>query len=322
MRARIIFFGTPNFALPSLELLIRSGFTPIAVVTRAPKPVGRHAVLTSSAIATTAKKLRLPLLEPASIKKPDFIEWFRAQKPDLAILVAYGKIIPEDVLAVPRLGFINVHPSLLPRHRGASPIANTILSGDTITGVTIMQLDAEMDHGSILSQQKISVPLRATTGSFTPLLAKLGAKLLVEVLPKYLAGALQAKTQNHGQATYSKILKRSDGDIDWGRPALELDRFVRAYSPWPGAFTCLRGTRLKLLEVHPADQKATQPPGTIITRAGKLLVATGQNYVELERVQLAGGRAQSGADFVNGHPELSGARVMLCQSPILPSHAG
>jgi len=322
---RIVFFGTPQFAVPSLRALVKAGLAPVAVVTQAAKPVGRHATPRPSEISDAAKEFKIPVVEPASIKKPEFAEWLRAQKPDVAVLVAYGKILPDAVLQIPRLGFVNVHPSLLPKHRGASPVTGAILAGDKQTGVTIMQLDAEMDHGPILAQVTTPIPAGATMGTLSTTLAEQGAELLVKTLRDYIAGSAKPTEQDHSQATFTKILSRADGEIDWSKPAAEIDRLVRAYDPWPGTFTCLGNKRLKILSVTPAldaassiTNKAKTAPGTLSVQNDKLFIQTSDGQLELTRVQLEGKKVQSATEFIRGQRDLQGATV----GPCLPRQNG
>ncbi|MFO0704399.1 MAG: methionyl-tRNA formyltransferase [Candidatus Andersenbacteria bacterium] len=312
MDPRIIFFGTPEFAVPSLEALIAAGYKPLAVVTQPAAPVGRHAKPTESAVARAAHKHAIPVQTPDSIKSKEFISWLREQKPDVALLVAYGKILPEPVLAVPKLGFVNVHPSLLPNYRGASPIAGALLNGETQTGVSIMRLDAQMDHGPILAQQTIDIASDATMGSLSKSLADLGATLLIKTLPDFLSGNNQGEPQDHSQATVTKLLKRSDGELDWSRSAIELERQVRAFTPWPGTFTYLGGVRLKILAAQigadaPVDNASK--PGALTLEGERLFIQTGAGQLEILRVQLAGKKPQNVGEFIHGQPRLRGATV-------------
>lgn len=314
---RIVFFGSPEFAVPSLRALVSAGLAPVAVVTQPAKPVGRHAAPRPSEIAVAANELNLPLVEPVSIKKPEFAEWLKAQKPDVAVLVAYGKILPESVLKIPRLGFINVHPSLLPKHRGASPITGAILAGDKETGVTIMQLDAEMDHGPILTQETTPIPPGTTMGHLSTTLAEQGAVLLVKTLRDYLAGTSKPTPQDHTQATFTKILSRADGELDWHKSVQEIDCMIRAFDPWPGTFTCLGNKRLKVLAAAPANDSGTHArgnkvPGAVEVQGDRLFIRARDGMLEITRVQLEGKKVQSAAEFIRGQRDLRGATVGPC----------
>ncbi len=316
VKPRIVFFGTPAFAVPALTALIEINFKPVGVVTQPPEPVGRKQILTPSPISHVARIASIQLGEPKKLKDPDFLKWLTELKPDLAVLAAYGRILPSAVLAIPRLGFINIHPSLLPRHRGAAPIAGTILAGDQETGVTIIKLDEKVDHGPIIAQEKFAVPPNATTESLTPLLADLSAKLLLEIMPIFLAGKSTLLEQDHQQATFTKLLKRDDGAIDWNKSAAEIERQIRAYTSWPGSFTCWKTMRLKILaaELHPQTEAiaGAHKPGTVIVRDNKISVATGDGLLKILRLQLAGSKPQEVPEFLNGHKEFTTALLGPC----------
>jgi methionyl-tRNA formyltransferase len=309
---RIVFFGTPQSAVPALRALISAGLAPVAVVTRQAKPVGRKAILQESPIEKTARAEGIPVHTPRTLKDAAFLEWFTSQQPDVAVLVVYGKILPEAVLAVPKKGFINVHPSLLPRHRGASPVVTTVLTGDTQSGSTIIKLDQEVDHGPILAQEKIAVEPRATTGTLTSTLADLGAKLLVKTVPAYLADSITPKEQDHSGATFTGILKREMGAIDWTKSAIEIDRQIRAFTPWPGTFSCWQNKRLKILEAHPVDRAEKSTLGKVFVAEQNLFIHTGQGVLQLDMVQPEGKKPQSGREFLRGHSTIDGATLEQC----------
>ena len=308
---RIVFFGTPTFAVPSLQKLTQTELRPLAVVTQPARPVGRKALSTASPVQAAAAQLGIPVQTPGSLTDRAFLSWFKAQRPDLAVLIAYGKILPADVLAIPRLGFVNVHPSLLPRHRGASPVAGALLEGDVETGISIMQLDSQLDHGPVYAQVGTSIPEGSTRDSLLTSLAEQGADLLVQTLPKILAGSLTPTPQDHDQATFTKILKRTDGDIDWSQTATHIERMVRAYSSWPGTYTCLGDKRVKILQAQLAD-KPELPPGRVATLDGRLFIGTAMQALEVTRLQASGKKPQTAKDFINGHTDLSGATVVPC----------
>ncbi|MDP2587480.1 MAG: methionyl-tRNA formyltransferase [bacterium] len=315
---RIVFFGTPDFAVPSLQKLAAlGGLKPIAVVTQPAQPVGRKAILTASPVQRAAEQLSIPLRAPRSIKNSDFLEWFIEQKPDIAVLVAYGKILPKEVLAVPRLGFVNVHPSLLPQHRGASPVAGALLAGDARTGITIMQLDDEMDHGPIFAAREVAIKSGATQGPLSRELALGGAALLADTLPQILSETLTPVEQNHAAATYTKLLKRSDGNINWCQPAQTIERLVRAYTPWPGSYTCLNQARIKIYQVALARSQTGLAPGQLRATGGKLYVGTSSDALEIKYLQMAGKKKQAAAEFINGHTNLASAKVCPCPPPTI-----
>lgn len=309
---RIVFFGTPEFAVPTLRALVKDNFAPVAVVSQPAEPVGRKAVLTPSAITRVAQELKLPVNTPHSIKTPEFIDWFKKQNPDIAVLVAYGKILPKEVLEIPKKGFINLHPSLLPLHRGASPIAGAILAGDKITGVSIMILDEQMDHGPVLAKSTITIPPFSTTKTLSGELAQLGSKLLIEVLPKYISAEIKGQAQEHQKASFTKLLKKSSGLIDWSKSAQVLERQVRAFTPWPGSFTYLNQQRLL---IHTAKifngvlSELAKEPGSLLIKDKKIFVRTGLGILEITSLQIAGKKIQKAQDFINGQATLSQAKL-------------
>lgn len=316
---RIVFFGTPDFAVPALKALIDHGMAPVGVVTQPPEPVGRKQILTPSPVAVLARNASIQVSEPRKLKGEEFLTWFKALKPDVAVLAAYGKILPAAVLEVPRLGFINIHPSLLPRHRGASPIAGAILSGDKTTGVTIIKLDEQVDHGPIIMQENIPIPEKASTQDLTPLLAQLGANLLLKALPNYLDNPKELTEQKHVDATFTKILARDDGSIDWNKSAVDIDRQVRAFTPWPSSFTCWKSHRLKILETQlvarellSSLQFVAAAPGSVFVQHKTIFVNTGSQPIQINRLQMAGSKPQTAKEFLNGHGDFSTAVLGPC----------
>ena len=300
----LIFMGSPQFAVPTLEALARD-YTVLAVYTQPDKPAGRGKVLTAVPVKQWAATRGLPVYQPRSFRKdPAVIDQLRALKPDLIVVAAYGLILPQAALDVPPLGCVNVHGSILPRHRGAAPIPSAILAGDAATGITIMQLDAGMDTGPLLAVAHEPIRPDDTTASLGERLAQVGARLLIETLPGYLSGAITPQAQPGDGITYSPKISKADAQIDWTRPAIELDRAVRAYSPWPGAFTGWNGQLLKILKTGIRDQ-GSGAAGTVIRLAdGAIGVATGDGVIELIEIQLAGRKAMSAIDFVRGQPSL------------------
>ncbi len=277
---RIAFFGTPEFSVKILEALKENGFAPDFIITAPDKPVGRKMILTSPPTKQWAEKNNIPVLQPEK-----FDSSFRSQvlsfKPDLCIVASYGKIIPKDILDIPKHGFLNVHPSLLPKLRGASPIQSAILAGEEETGITIMLMNEKMDEGPILSQQELKFPI--SSFQFTKLeeeLAELGGKLLVETIPKWLAGEIKTREQDHSKATYTKKITKEDGLINWIEPAERIERKIRAFTPWPSAYTFSNGKRL------------------IITQAELT-----NNALKIRRVKPEGKREMNFADFLRGNPD-------------------
>ena len=264
---RIVFFGSPEFALPSLDSLIASEHEVVAVVTQPDRPAGRRHVLTPPPVKVAALDHGLPVLQPPRVSDEDAVEALRALEPDVFVVAAYGQILRQRVLDIPKRGCLNVHASLLPRHRGASPVAAAILAGDERTGVTIMEMVRALDAGPMVATVEEPILPSDTTGSLEARLAQAGARRLLEVLEPWASGELVAVPQDDTQATYAPQHKRSDARIDWTRSAVDIWRAVRAYSPWPVAHTTLEGQELRVLEAWPLPDASHGEPGTVLPSA-------------------------------------------------------
>jgi methionyl-tRNA formyltransferase len=300
---RILYMGSPAFAVLPLEALAAAGHTIVGVVTQPDRPVKRSAAPVPPPVKVAAERLGLPVLQPPTLRDPEVVAILAALAPDVGVVAAYGEILRRNVLAIPPLGYLNIHPSLLPRHRGPTPVAGAIMAGDRETGVTVMRLDPGMDSGPILAQVHVPLPADARADRLTDELFALGARLLVEVLPLYAAGQVVPREQNHAQATVTRLLNKEDGVIDWSLPALVIERMPRAYAPWPGAHTTWQGQGLRVLEsAVVADWIGPEPPGSIVGQgaSGGPLAATGSGALELRTVQPAGKRPMSGAAWLNG----------------------
>lgn len=300
---RILYMGSPAFAAVPLEALVAAGHTIVGVVTQPDRPVKRSGVPVPPPVKVVAERLGLPVLQPATLRDPDVIAALAVLNPDVGVVAAYGEILRRKVLALPPLGYLNIHPSLLPLHRGPTPVPGAIMAGDRETGVTIMRLDPGMDSGPILAQVHVPLPADARADRLTDELFALGATLLVEVLPLYAAGQVVPREQDHAQATVTRLLKKEDGIVDWSLPALVIERMPRAYAPWPGAFTTWQGQGMRLIATAvAADWRGAEPPGTIVGQGatGGPLIATGSGALELREVQPAGKRPMSGAAWLNG----------------------
>lgn len=302
---RLLFWGTSSFAVPALQALIQlPGVTICGVITQPDRPAGRHQEPQMSPVKAASETLGLSVLQPekldAAIK-----ETVTALKPDVAVVVAYGRIIPESFLHIPVHGTLNLHPSLLPLYRGPSPIQSVIRDGQPETGVTLMVLDKEMDHGPILAQMSYPLSGKETATQLTEALANGGADLLVEYLPKYIAGDVRPTEQNHPQATICKMIGRDDGKIDWTKSAAEIERMYRAYEPWPGIWTewVLDDERLrvKLFDVRVEDGK--QVPGSLQVNGDALHVGTGAGMLTIDGLQLEGKKRLSIPDLLRGMPD-------------------
>ena len=301
--------GTPDFAVPALKALDEAHHL-VGVVTQPDRAVGRGRRVEPVPVKRVALERDLPLFQPESLRLPGAVAQLAAWEPDLIVVVAFGQILSQNVLDLPPHGCLNVHASLLPRWRGAAPIPAAILAGDEASGVTIMRMDAGLDTGPILAQKEERIRPDDTSADLAKRLARLGAELLVEKLPPYLAGNLAPRPQPEEGVTYAEQLEKNDGLLDWSLPAVELDRRVRAFTPWPGAFTTWRGQRLKILRAAPLlAWRGGGPPGTVVALADGVAVVTGEGTLRLERVQLAGKRPMDIAPFLCGQRDCVGSRL-------------
>jgi len=306
---RVVFMGTPEFAVPSLRALLEAGYDLVAVYTREDQPAGRGQRLEASPVKRYALAQGLPLWQPKSLRTPDEQVALADLAPDLIVVAAYGLILPKTVLGIPSKGCINVHGSLLPRYRGAAPIAAAILAADQEAGVSIMLMDAGVDTGPILSRNGLRITPEDTTGSLTIKLAGLGADLLVDTLPAWLRGDLVPRAQPEEGATLSPRITKEDGRIDWSEPAELIARKVRAYQPWPSAFTTWRGQTLKILKARPDGGTASTPGVVVAGGRGAAGVATGDGLLWLEEVQLAGRKAIPIGAFLAGAQDFVGSTL-------------
>jgi len=300
---RILFFGTPDFAVPTLAALVAAGRRPLRVVTQPARPVGRGHRLQDPPVAVWAREHGLEVVQPEKVKDPAFLAEAAALEPDLAVVVAFGQIFPRALLAVPRLGCVNVHASLLPRWRGAAPIQAAIAAGDPVTGITTMVMEAGLDTGPMLLREETGIGPGETAGELSARLAEIGGRLLVRTLDELERGGLEPQAQDDGLATYAPRLTRDSGRVDWRLTAREIAGRGRAYAPWPGLSAELRGEPVKLgrVEVLPAPDE-TLAPGTILgLRDGLLAVACGSGTIlGIAELQRPGRKALRAADFANG----------------------
>jgi methionyl-tRNA formyltransferase len=305
----LVFCGTPRFAVPALEALVHAGLQVRLVVTQADKPRGRGLVLAPSPVKQSALALHLPVTQPESIKNNDE---FRAQltglNPDAIIVVGYGRIIPQWMIDLPRLGNINLHASLLPKYRGAAPIQWAIARGETMTGVTTMRIDAGLDTGDILLQKELPIRPTDTAGTLAPALAAIGADLMIDTLRELQAGTIKPRPQDHEKATLAPILKKEDGRIDFRRTAQEICNRLRGFQPWPGAFTTFRGKNLHIWDA--AAPQRSLPPGELLVESDRLFVGCGGGtaLVPLE-VQPEGKKHMAVSDFVHGYRPQTGEKL-------------
>lgn len=311
---RLVFMGTPAFAVPTLRALAQQ-HTVVGVVTQPDRPAGRGRQITESAVKQAAQHLGLPIIQPLKLREPAAMAQLQAWQPELIVVAAFGQILKPAVLELPPYGCINVHASCLPRHRGAAPIPAAILAGDAETGVTIMQMDVGLDTGPMLACRTTPILPTDTTATLTERLAQLGATLLLEVLPAYLAGTLPPQPQADALATYAPQLEKEAGLLDFARPAVELERRIRAFTPWPGAYTYWQGQPFKIGQAQVVSGKpdapdlAGAPPGTVVATPAGPAVVCGQESLLLVEVQPAGKKAMRAIDFARGARNFLGEKL-------------
>jgi methionyl-tRNA formyltransferase len=338
---RLVFCGTPNFAVPTLKhLLAQPDFEILAVITQPDRPRGRGHEVSFSPVKETALAASLPVFQPEKIRTPESEQFLRTANPDAIVIIAYGQIIPARLLTLPKFGWINSHASLLPKYRGAAPIQWAIANGETKTGITIMRIDAGMDTGEMLLQQETPIDSNETTPELATRLAEISAPLMAATLHGLRDSTIHPKPQSHGEASLAPLLKKDDGRVDWSLPAQTIFNRMRAFTPWPGSYSTFRGTPCQLLfsstaysaasravgemnlvcapvESSPALRPAfsaqpTPPPGTLtVQNGGDLLVSCGQEtLLRLSRVKLEGRKQVSALDFANGNHVQSGERFV------------
>jgi methionyl-tRNA formyltransferase len=311
MGMRVVFCGTPQFAVPSLESLVLNNFDVRLVVTQPDRPQGRGMEMTASPVKKTAIQFGLPVAQPDKIKKnEEFQQQLRQIDPECIVVVGYGRIVPPWMLQLPRLGNINVHGSLLPKYRGAAPIQWAIAKGETVTGVTTMLLDEGLDTGNILLQRELPILPDDTSVSLAPRLATIGADLLVETLRGLERGSITGIPQDNSEATLAPILAREDGLINFQMSAEEIYNRMRGFQPWPAAYTQFRGKNLKLVTAHPAHEGFTLAEGEMKVQGDRLFAGCGFNSsLELLQVQPEGKKALSAREFINGYHPAQGERL-------------
>lgn len=296
--------GTPEFAVPGLQALLKSSdFEIVGVYTQPDKPVGRKMILTPPPIKTAALTKGLPIFQPEKIKAE--ADNIRSLKPDLIVVIAYGKIIPQTILDIPQYGCVNVHASLLPKYRGASCLAAPILNGDEESGVTIMKMDAGMDTGDIIKQAGIKLSAKETLSSLHNRLSALGAEILADTLKEYINGTINPQKQDESQASYVPLIKKEDGRLQVNLSAAELERRIRAYNPWPGAFLLLNnGEKIKVLEADTEISANTGKIGEIYTKNGQLALNCGQDILFILKLQRENRKAMNASDFLKGNQDI------------------
>ena len=293
--------ATPEFGVPTLRALVGEGYDVVGVVCQPDKPVGRGLQVSAPPVKRAALAMGLPVYQWPSLRQAEALETLAGLRADLILVAAYGQYIPDEVVALPPRGCLNLHPSLLPRHRGASPVTAAILAGDAETGVTVLFVTAEMDAGDVLAQERTPIGPEETTATLTARLAEWGAGVYMRTVERWLRGEIVPWQQDAGQSTWCDRLTKEQGRLDWHRSAEELARQVRAFDPWPGTFTEWQGAALNVLKAGAMpDWRGDVPAGTVVKDSGMLLVATGLGALRLDIVQLANRRALDAVTFANG----------------------
>ncbi len=307
---KLVFCGTPAFAVPTLKLAMRAGYDVRLVLTQPDRPVGREKQMTAPPVKTAAIEAGIRVLQPEKIRKNDELRAeLEAIRPDAILVVAYGRIIPKWMLDLPRLGNLNLHGSLLPKYRGAAPIQWAIANGEPATGATTMRLDEGLDTGDILLQREMPLAPSMTSEDVFPLLAEMGADLMMETLRELDAGRLTPRPQDHSRATLAPILSREDGRIDFSQPAMTIYNRWRGFQPWPGAWTTLGGKKLAVHRMLPTEIRGTRAhqPGALVVEQGTMFAACGDgSWIELVEVQPEGKRRMRAGEFLRGHAVESG----------------
>src|SRR4030042_2659388 len=309
---KIAFMGTPRFAEKALKEIIAEKYNVVAVFTQPDKKFGRYQELKKSPVKELAEKNKIPVFEPQNLERGDAKDKLTKLKPDLIIVAAYGKILPRGILEIPKYGAINVHASLLPKYRGASPIQGAIISGEEKTGITLMLMNEKLDAGAIINQEEIAIKKNDNALTLSEKLADMAGKILVETLPLWISGAIKATLQNEKEATYCRVVKKEDGKINWKEPAEEIFRKWKAYIFWPGIFTYFCENKhprlLKLIEIEEAPATdAGEKAGEVIEYKKQIAVQTGKGLIILKKIQLEGKRATEGISFSRGKQHFIGS---------------
>jgi len=299
---RIVFMGTPDFAVPSLRALMDNGYDVVGVFCQPDRPKGRGHKLAACPVKELAQQ-SIPVFQPERIKRPEGVEMLKALKPDLCVTAAFGQLLSQEILDIPKLGTINVHSSLLPRHRGSAPINWSIIMGDKVTGVTTMFTDKGMDTGDILLMRETPIDEKETAGELSDRLAVMGAELLIETIRALENGTLTRIPQDHDAATYEPKMDKELGRIDWSKSAQVIDCLVRGATPWPGAFTTLGEQTIKVFELCIREGAPSGEPGEIVAADAKqgLVVSCGDHDVELVQIQMPGAKRMNAKDYLRGH---------------------
>lgn len=304
---RVIFMGTPDFAVGTLEAIIKSGHEVVLVVTQPDKPKGRSGALSFPPVKESAISYEIPVFQPRKVREEENIEYLRTFEPDIIVVAAFGQILPKAILDMPKYGCINVHASLLPKYRGAAPIQWSVINGDEVTGVTIQRMDVGIDTGDIIAKEELTIAKDETGGSLFDKLAVLGAKLCVETIGKIEKGEATYVPQNHEEATHVGMIEKEFGNIDWNKSAVEIERLIRGLNPWPSAFTKLEGKTFKIWKAKVVSELSEYEPGCIISvTKNSMEVSTGKGVLSLLEVQLEGKKRMEIDAFLRGFQVIPG----------------
>ena len=307
---RAVFMGTPGFVVPVLDALQNYPEVQVAAVYTPPdRRRGRGQAYEASAVNRRGQELGIPVVQPRTFRDAEVVAQLQSYRPEVIVVAAYGRLLPREVLTIPRFGCLNLHPSLLPKYRGPAPVAGAILAGDDNTGVSLMLLDEGMDTGPIIAQRERLIDASDDAGTLTEALFADGAALLVETLPGWIAGSVPAVKQNDELATYTAKLERADGLVDWALNAETLSRMQRAYVPWPGLYTSWQGKEIKLLDVAPVSGPGVEPGLVADADSENVVIGTGAGLLAVRRLQMEGRRATGAGEFSRGYPEFKGARL-------------
>ena len=304
----LVFFGTPEFSVVVLECLKAGGLKPDLIVTQPDRPQGRRRELTAPPVKLWALEQKIPCWQPERVKDEDFLCRLRGFAPDLILTASYGQILPQALLDIPTLGCLNIHPSLLPLYRGAAPVQAAIIAGESMTGVTVIEMSAGMDSGPILAQRDYPIAKDTTAGELLSELAAVGADMILDIMPAYLQGAVESREQDHSKATFAGMLTRESGKVDWSQSAGQIYNLIRGTQPWPGAYTFCNGKRIKIISARLADDSAQSfaAAGTIVNCGKTITVAAGSGLIDLEIIQPAGGKVmpccECAHNYVTGTP--------------------
>ncbi|MDF0650242.1 MAG: methionyl-tRNA formyltransferase [Nitrospira sp. LK265] len=308
---RIVYMGTPEFAVPPLEALLRSDDQVVGVVTQPDRPKGRGQQLVSPPVKLLAERAEIPVLQPLKIRTSEFLQALSSWQPDLIAVAAYGRILHTPILRLPPMGCVNVHGSLLPKYRGAAPVQWAVINGETETGITTMLMDEGMDTGPMLLQEKLEISPDDTAGTLAPRLAELGGRLLVDTITQLKAGTLIPRKQDDGLATLAPLLKKEDGLIDWTMTATALANRVRGLSPWPGAYTFFGAERWSIWKAVSNVSATSEKPGTIVAVNKQAIeVATGDGLLDIREIQTANSKRMSVSQFLAGHRVTVGGQLV------------